>query len=84
MAPDSENDLLPVTYLNEKKKHYKKIRTMMDPDEAGQKATLEYVKKHDISGISFKLGPKDLTDAMELNRNNLKKVRTVLIESLEA
>lgn len=83
VAPDSENDLLPVTYIDDKKKRYKKIRTMMDPDEAGQKATQEYVKKYEIPGISFKMGPKDLTDAMQINRSNLKKVRTNLIQSLE-
>lgn len=79
-APDAEGILVPKIQIEEDKKTYYKILTWMDPDKSGVTATNKYREQYGLPPIEFDMGPKDLTDALEIFNPTL--VRITLMQLL--
>jgi len=76
IAPDSENSIIKPYIIDNLKKKYKKIITLFDNDEAGQKAIEKYADTYNINGTVLNLS-KDVSDSVKTYgfdtvHNNLK------------
>lgn len=80
VAPDSENSILPGSFVEKIKKKYKKVLVLFDNDEPGIKSMAAYKNKHGLDYIRLEL-EKDLSDAVKVHSvEHVKKVLTKLIK----
>ena len=75
IAPDSENSMLPGSFVEKIKKKYKKVLVLFDNDDAGIKSMAAYKNKHGLDYIKFEL-EKDLSDAVKAH--GVEKVKKQL------
>lgn len=79
IAPDGEGILLPPSVIEPLKLKHKRIRTLMDNDKAGEKASLMYQEIYGFDPIRLKLS-KDVAKSRE--DHGLDVTRTELIKLL--
>lgn len=75
IAPDSENSMLPGSFVEKIKKKYKKVLVLFDNDDPGIKSMAAYKNKHGLDYIRFEL-EKDLSDAVKAH--GVEKVKKQL------
>lgn len=83
IGPDSENTLIPESYITSYKLKYKSICTLFDNDEAGLRAMNKYKDKYDLPFVHLNLS-KDLSDSTrDLGVRNVREVvQPLLTEAL--
>jgi hypothetical protein len=64
IAPDSENSLIPVSFMKKYINSYSKIIVLFDNDEPGIKSAKKYNKKYNFDYINLDLS-KDLSDSVK-------------------
>ena len=79
IAPDSENSMLPGSFVDKIKKKYKKVLVLFDNDEPGIKSMAAYKHKHGLDYILFNL-EKDLSDAVKVH--GVDHVNEIMIKLL--
>ena len=84
LAPASENAAIKPYVINNLKTKYKKIITLFDNDEAGQKAIEKYKKLYEINGCYYNRN-KDISDATKEHGVQIvkKELKSLLIETLK-
>jgi len=82
VSPDSESELLPSVFMDNAKLKYKKIFTLMDPDEAGKEASIKYQEAFGTVPLVLNSGYKDLSDTNEVLHP--AKTRELLINLLNS
>jgi hypothetical protein len=75
IAPDSENSMIPASYILNAIKHYKGVFVLFDNDEPGKKAAMKYHTVYNLPYITLPM-EKDLSDSVKIHgieavRNNL-------------
>lgn len=80
IAPDSENSMIPTTYMLNAMSKYKKVFILFDNDEPGEKAAIKY---HSAYGVPYILLPmeKDLSDSVKVH--GVDAVRNELLPLLK-
>lgn len=74
IGPDSENTLIPESYITSYKLKYKGVCTLFDNDEAGIRAMNKYKDKYDLPFVHLNLS-KDLSDSTrDLGVRNVREV----------
>jgi len=83
LAPSSENTLIKPYIINNLKSKYKKIITLFDNDEAGNKAIERYANTYNIQGCALSIC-KDISDAVQTHGFETvhKELKPLLRETL--
>jgi hypothetical protein len=66
ISPDSENSMIPASYMMNAIKHYKKVFILFDNDEPGKKAAIKYHTTYGVPYITLPM-EKDLSDSVKLH-----------------
>ena len=80
IAPDSENSLIKPHIIENLKSKYKKIITLFDNDEAGEKAIVKYNCVYGLNGLCLDKD-KDVSDSVK--NHGLHYVRSILTPLLK-
>ncbi len=80
VAPDSENIMIPETFMQNAMKKYKKVLVLFDNDDAGKQCAARYKDKYGLTCIDFTLS-KDVADA--LKEHGIEKTRAELFPLLK-
>lgn len=80
IAPDSENTMIPDSFMQNVLKKYKKVFVLFDNDDAGKQSAERYSSKYNLPVINFTLS-KDIADA--LRDHGIEKTRTELFPLLK-
>jgi hypothetical protein len=83
LAPSSENTLIKPYIIQNLKSKYKKIITLFDNDEAGNKAIERYAEAYNIQGCALSIC-KDISDAVQTHGFEVvhKELKPLLKETL--
>ena len=84
IAPDSENTIIKPYIVENLKKKYKKVITLFDNDEAGNKAIQKYKEMYNLDGCSLN-NCKDISDAVKQHsaQTIANSLRSLLIKTLK-
>ena len=84
IAPDSENTIIKPYIVENLKKKYKKVITLFDNDEAGQKAIQKYKEMYNLDGCSLN-NCKDISDAVKQHtaQTITNSLRALLVKTLK-
>ena len=84
VAPDSENTIIKPYIVENLKKKYKKVITLFDNDEAGQKAIQKYKDMYNLDGCSLN-NCKDISDAVKQHtaQTITTSLRALLVKTLK-
>jgi len=84
LAPSSENSVIKPYIINNLKTKYKKIITLFDNDEAGEKAIARYKQLFNINGLVYTRN-KDISDAVKEHGIKIvnKELKPMIIETLK-
>lgn len=84
IAPDSENTLIPESFILSYQHKYKKICTLFDNDEAGIRAMQKYESKYKLPYVHLNMS-KDLSDSIrDFGLRNIRDIiKPLLIEKLK-
>lgn len=63
VAPDSENSMIPESFIKKAKAKYQKVLIMFDNDEPGLEAAKKYKTRYDLDYINLNMS-KDLSDSV--------------------
>ena len=80
IAPDSENSMIPASFMLNAIKEYKKVFILFDNDEPGKKAAMKYHLAYNIPYIVLPM-EKDLSDSVKVHGVNA--VRNELLPLLK-
>lgn len=80
IAPDSENSLIPESFIKSAKIKYSKLLVMFDNDEPGLEAAKKYKIRYDLDYINLPMS-KDLSDSVK--DHGVDKVREALFPLLK-
>jgi len=80
IAPDSENTMIPDSFMQNVLKKYKKVFVLFDNDDAGKQSAERYSSKYNLPVINFTLS-KDVADA--LKEHGIEKTRSELFPLLK-